>query len=500
MFEFKFPDVGEGITEGKLIKWLVHENDVVKREQSVANVETDKAVVEIPSPVSGKIMKLLYSENDTVYVGKPLMLIDDGQTTFSAPEQKVSLKPQAQPMPSAVKNYETRDQAPANPKVQMSFQPESRLLKEIKVLPSARKFAKEKNIDLSLVKGSGPDGVIKLSDVELFGGVLPAQSMEQNQRIIQQIQQQYDASEILASPSTRQFARDLGVNISTVKGTGSHGIITREDVQNAKNPLASPSITSQSQIIQPTVRQPAATSSPQFSSAEEYIPITTLRQAISRKMSESWNNTVPVTVSDEADVTELVDIRDKNREKYEKQGIKLTYLPFFVKAAILSLQKNPKLNSVVDAPNNRIVQKHYYNIGIAVDTEQGLMVPVIKNAETKSILQIAMEINDLATRARSRTIRIDEMSGGTFTITSIGGLAAGQVFTQIINYPEEAILGIGRIVDKPVFRNGGIFVRKMMAISVTVDHRMIDGADASRFLKTLMEYLENPQTIMMELI
>jgi pyruvate dehydrogenase E2 component (dihydrolipoamide acetyltransferase) len=481
MFEFKFPDVGEGITEGKLIRWLVKEGDIAKKEQAVAEVETDKAVVEIPSPVSGKIMKLLYAEHDTIYVGKPLILFDDGQTSFAAPEQKAESKPMT-PLPPAVKNYEKNTQSIPQSNMQISTprpiisQPTQQATdstpiysQEVKALPSARKFAKDHNIDLASIRGSGRDGAIRLSDVS-SGTSRP--QLFQIQKSVNYPQR--DMSEVLAPPHIRQLARDMGVDITAVKGTGNHGTITRDDIEKYS--------------------APTSTQSPQ---RVEQAALTPIRQAIAKKMTESWNNTVPVTISDEADVTELVDIRERNKEKYAQQGIKLTYLPLFVKAAIMSLQKNPKLNAIVEP--NGVSQKNYYNMGIAVDTEHGLMVPVVHNAETKSIIQLATEIADLAAKAKNRTIKLDEMTGGTFTITSIGGLGAGQTFTQIINYPEQAILGIGRIVDKPVFRNGGIFVRKMVTISVTVDHKMIDGADASRFLHSLMDYLENPQSILVEM-
>lgn len=578
VFEFKFPDVGEGITEGKLIRWLIKENDSVKKDQAVAEVETDKAVVEIPSPITAKVSKLLYKEHEIVYVGKPMILFDDGTTNFSAPEQKLekqktqeTQQSHAQHLPPAVTHYEqavqksvqqTVHQAiqqtniPSQHKFQTMEQTEANSFsnsfdREILALPSVRHYAKENRIDLSKIHGTGRDGRIAMQDLngtsngksnsaskralnETLDGksfiatildnrqqsILNQKNIPSPQIIPNQQSQSFSASkDILATPSTRQLARDLNVDISIVVGTGDHGIITKDDVTRASsvnnnqpssgiNSVASQN-NSQISILQTQqTQQPQQIQQTQWTSqqtvqqiapsSEEYIPLTSMRNAISRKMSDSWSNAVHVTISDEADVTELVNIRERNKSAYEARGVKLTYLPFFVKSAVLSLQKNPKLNASLDTLNNRIIQKHYYNIGIATDTENGLMVPVVRNAESKSIIQIANEINDLALRARNRTIRIDEMIGGTFTITSVGNIV-GQVFTQIINYPESAILGIGRIIEKPVVRNDQIVSRKIATLSVTVDHRIIDGADASRFLKTLIEYLENPQEMMLEM-
>jgi pyruvate dehydrogenase E2 component (dihydrolipoamide acetyltransferase) len=538
MYEFKFPDVGEGITEGKLVKWLVKEGDEVKKEQTVANVETDKAVVEIPTPVSGTVLKLLAEEQQTIYVGKPFILINDGTTGFSAPEQTISKsyvkdKPKKVEEPTAIppplkeepaQLEKSREEIVSAPK-SLPLQSSSKI---ILTLPLVRKAAKENNIDLRMIRGTGKDGRILLKDVESYTGqkismdYLQSQISNQksisiqtsNQTSTQLLQKtsiiplpgqsspdssnishhnRNDQKEILATPSTRQLARELNVDIYTIHGSGHSGLITREDVENAakistkQNPIPKLS----------NAQTPLATIMP--SGGDEIIPLTSIRQAIAKRMSESWSKAVHVMVSDDADVTELVNIRNRNADAYMQHNIKLTFLPFFVKAVILALQKHPKLNATLDEQNNQIIQKHYYNIGIAADTQLGLMVPVIKNAEKRNIPEIALAINDLATRARNKSLKLEEMTGGTFTITNIGSIQ-GQMFTQIINYPEAAILGIGRIVEKPVVKDGQLVIRKIVVLSVTADHRIIDGADVAKFLKTLISYVENPDDIFMEMM
>ena len=505
MFEFNFPDVGEGITEGTLVKWLVKQGDPVKKEQAIAQIETDKAVVDIPSPVSGTVAKLFYNEHDTVYVGKPLVGIDES----GAPAQKpAEAKPAPAPTPAATSQPSSAPQASSSSS-------------GIKALPSVRKAAKDRGLDLSSVMGTGFDGSITMRD--LNGG--KAASVQQFSRqpsapasppprpmepsvsempmsSVTKSPPAQSSRDVLATPSTRQLARDLGINICQVKGTGDHGMITKDDVKSFASGKTTTSQPAEAPAAaMPAQSQPAYSASPaptKPSGGEDYIPLTQTRKAISRKMSDSWQKAVHYTIGDEADVTEIVAFREKAKAVLEKQGVRLTYLSFFVKAAVLALEKNPIINSSLDEANSRIVQKRYYNIGIAVDTQAGLMVPVIRNCESKTVVQIANEINDLASRARSRTLKLDEMAGGTFTVSSVGNIA-GQGFTQIINYPEAAILGIGRIVDKPMVREGQVVPRKMLPLSITSDHRIIDGADASRFLQSLIGYLESPASMVLEM-
>lgn len=471
VFEFKFPDVGEGITEGKLIKWLVKVGDTIKVDQSVAEVETDKAVVQIPSPVNGVVSKLLYKEQDTVIVGKVLMEID----SENANENKE--------VKSQKNNIDKREEI-----IQKTNNSENanESNNEILALPAVRKYAKDNNIDLSSIKGTGVDKRILMEDLK---GKTAKDSKMPTKSIIKDSLK--PLKHVLASPSTRQLARTLNVDINEVEGTGNLGIITKEDITKASKQIKE-GLTNTNNV---------STTKESLNDEEDstIVPMSSIRQTIASRMVESKHKAAHVTLFEQANVTELVALRDKEKEAYAKKGIKLTYLAFFTKAVLLALKQHPYLNSVMDEENNTIILKNYYNIGIAVDTEKGLLVPVIKSANKKSIVEIANEIGDLASKSRDAKLSIENMSEGTFTISSIGNMA-GEGFTPVINYPQAAILGIGRIKDKPIVKKNKIVLGKMVTFSLSFDHRILDGAQASRFIQTLVRYVENPSELFMEMI
>lgn len=460
VYEFKFPDVGEGITEGKLVSWLVQKGDVVKEDQSVAEIETDKSVVEIPSPTSGKVIELNFKEGDILKVGQIIMLLENADRQESKeekPKEKVK-----EPVKEVAEKKESD-------------------LQQVLALPKVRKVAKEKGIDLSTVKGSGKDGRILLEDLEDFNTKKPIENKVKVQK----------HKEILASPSTRRLAREVGVDITSITGTGDHGIITKEDVKKASTTKVkheeSPQVKS---IPHENLHEEKVSSDGKI----REIPLSSIRKTIASRMKNSFEKTAQVTIFEEADVTDMHILR--KREKDKLKDVKLTYLPFFVKATVVSLQKHPLLNSELSGEVIKI--KDYYNIGIAVDTSEGLFVPVIKNADSKSIVSIAKEINLLATKAKEKKLSSKDMSEGTFTISSIGSIG-GLGFTPILNSPETGILGIGRIQDKPVIQDGKIAIRKMCTLSLTFDHQVVDGAQATRFLVTLKEYLEYPNKLFLEM-
>jgi len=489
-YDYNFPDVGEGITEGKLVKWLVKEGDPIKTDMPLAEIETDKSIVQIPSPTNGIAEKLFYKEGDIIQVKKPIMHIST-EEILQAPQQTQSNNN------SINTNYQ-------------SYQNMNRPISqsnEILALPNVRNAAKQKGIDLTKIKGTGKDGRISMLDIEAQDS--QKVSLKQKAYSTIDISSREEIKDILATPSTRMLARELGVNINSVKPTGENGIITKDDIRNMTKKNQK-----QEETIENTMSASAGYMQPQKSETQnesfseingeliERIPLSQMRKAISRNMIISKNMTVPYTVFEEADVTEIVKIREKEKKNYEKKGIKLTYLPFFTKAVILTLAKHPTLNSSLDEEKQELIIKKFYNIGIATDTPDGLIVPVIKNAERKSIVEIGEEINELAEKARNKKIKPNEMKDSSFTITSIGNIA-GQYFTQMINYPNTAILGIGKIVDKPVVIKGKIrskiVPRKILPLSLTSDHRIIDGAEASRFLETLKEYLTDIDSLLLEM-
>ena len=401
VFEFKFPDVGEGITEGELVKWLVNEGDFVKEDQAIAKIETDKAIVEIPSPKSGKILKLNFKEGDTIKVGEVLVVIGG----------------------------------------------------------EGEKVAQEKK-SISVV------GVLEESERSL---VIPK---KESREIV---------TGVLATPAVRTLAKELKVDINAVKGTAPNGRITEEDVRNS--------------IGREIKKELKVVRKYDIYGYVERISLKGVRKVVAKKMVESVMSAVHVVHIDEADVTELSILREKEKIIASQKGVKLTFMPYIIKAVIDSLKQHPYLNSTLEG--EEIVLKKYYNIGIAVDTEDGLIVPVIKIADSKSLYDLAKEVENLAELARERKLDLGDMQGGTFTITNIGSIR-GLYATPIINYPEAAILGLGRIYEKPIAVGGKVQVRKILPLSLSFDHRILDGAEAARFIDLFIKHLENPDMLLIE--
>ncbi len=422
--EFKFPDVGEGIHEGELKKWLVREGDQVEEHQTIAEVETDKAVVEIPSPASGTILKLNAKEGDVVQVGQVLAVI--GEKGESA------------------------------------------------TIKSAKEATKTKSVSVIGELEEAPDE----------GEEGKAEEKSAKEELASH------KNEIKAIPAARQKAKEWGVDISLVKGTGISGVITLEDVEEFSKTIQAETKKTAEQIKAPKI------------SFEEWgsvirLPMRGIRKTIAENMIKSERTAVHVTHMDEIDITELAKIKGEKKAEAENKGIQLTFLPFVAKACIIALKEHPFVNSSLADETNEIILKKYYNIGIAVDTPDGLMVPVVKNCDKKSILEIAKDIFRLAEEARAREIELRDLKGGTFTITNIGSL--GGVFaTPIIHHPETAILGLGRGKDVPVVVNGQIAVRKILPVSLSFDHRVIDGAEAAKFMNDVKKHLEDPSLMLIE--
>lgn len=401
--EFRFPDIGEGITEGDIVKWHVKVGDVVKEHDILADVETDKAIGQIPSPVSGTVLKLTHKEGETIKVGEVLAVIG-----------------------------EAREAVPVE---------------------STKPISKEERKDAGAVVGELPE------------------AEEEN--------------EVLVLPATRKLAKDLSVNLSVVKGTGPAGRITDDDVRSARKEEM------------PSDQQPVIERKYDMFGYVEHVPLKGVRKATAKHMVESLYTATHVTHMDEADVTDLFFIHEKEKAELRKKNIHLTYLPFIIKAIIQAMKEYPYLNASMDEQKQEIILKKYYNIGIAVDIEGGLLVPVIKNANLKTIAELAKEIQDLAEKTRARTLDLMDMKGGTFTITNIGSI--GGIFaTPIINYPEVAILAVGKMMDKPVVIDGKIEIRKILPLSLAFDHRVLDGAEAARFATRLIQLLEDPEALMIE--
>lgn len=408
--EFKLPDLGEGITEGEVRKWLVKEGDVVKRDQSLAELETDKAVVEMPSPAAGKILRIHHPEGGVVKVGEVLVTIGAEGEAVAEPEVR-------KPSVSVV------GELPEAPEVSPTPQP-------------------------------------------------PRAAAEPVEKVIQ------------ALPAVRRLAASLGVDLSKVKGTGPEGRIIEEDVRRHKEaPPERPKVVPKFDIYGYVERR----------------PVRGVRRAVAKKMVESLEKAAHVTAMDVVDVTELVALREREKATLqETKKVRLTYMPFIIKAVVEALKENPVLNSSYNEESDEIVVKKYYNIGFAVATEEGLIVPVVKGADQKSIIELAEEVERLTDLSQSRKVDLGDLKGGTFTITNYG-VFGGTYGTPIINYPEAAILGTGKIADAPIVVNGEVKIRKVLHLSLSFDHRIMDGADAGRFMNALKRYLEDPGLLLISM-
>jgi pyruvate dehydrogenase E2 component (dihydrolipoamide acetyltransferase) len=341
----------------------------------------------------------------------------------------------------------------------------------------------------------GKEGdIIKVGDVLViiaeFGEAqkVPAASVKKDSGSVVGHVEEADETEskplnnVLAMPAVRSLAKELAVDLASVKGTGPGGRVTRQDVEKA--------------AARRTTEKGGKRTSDSYGAIEE-VPVRGLRRTTAKHMAEASRMIVPVTHMDEADVTALEEIKTKQNEMVQKDGIRLTYIPFVIKALISGLKLHPYLNATLDTEKDVIVLKKYYHIGIAVDTPDGLMVFVIKDADHKSILELAKILNDLTHKAHNRTISLTDLKGGTFSITNYGAIR-GMHGTPIINYPEVGILGIGRVTDRPTVKNGQIVIRRILPLSLTFDHRVVDGADAARFMDVVIRRLENPNLLLIE--
>jgi pyruvate dehydrogenase E2 component (dihydrolipoamide acetyltransferase) len=435
--EFRFPDVGEGIHEGTVVKWHFKEGDQVKADETIVEVETDKAVVELPSPANGTILKRYFDVGQVVKVGQLLVVI--GQPGEAVPEQGAAEGAHEAPKP-----------APAQPK---------------EAAPAPLKAP-------------------------------PAP--------------EHAPGHAFATPATRKLARELGVELSSVAGTGPGGRVTEDDVRNAAS-TARPSAPAMgaSAPAQPAAGFPApqaaapsaAIQGPVITVEEgdQRVQLSHMRKVIADRMLYSKTHIPHACGMDYADVTKLVELREREKKAMEEKGIKLTYLPFIVKAVAIALKEYPSFNAHFDNDRSEIILKKQHNVGIAVDTPEGLMVPVIKDVDRRSIVEIAQEIEHLASLARDRKIKLEDLKGGTFTITNIGSVG-GMYSSPIINPPEVAIMGVHRIKEVPLIVDGKMKARKILGLSVCFDHRVVDGAAATLFMNAIMKHLEDPDQMLVDMI
>ena len=418
---FKFPDIGEGLTEGIIIEWHVDKGNTVKVGQPLVKMETDKVVTDIPSPREGVIAARYGKVGETIHVGEVLVEIDiegEAAAEASAPEAEVE------------------------------------------------------------EKGAGVVGTIEVAS---NNALLPASDEGTEPR---PAAERAVPRKVLATPVARAMARELNIDINQVTGTGPAGRVMKSDIQNFHSPATA---------VESTATQVTATGA---AGRVEVRPMSQIRKSIAKNMLRSKQSTAHMTLFEEPEVSALVDARARYKEEYKKEDISLTYLPFIIKAVVAALKCHPELNSEMDFEKGNIIYKNYYNIGIAVSTEDGLVVPVIRDADRLTIRELSRAVAEIAVKARERKLTLDDMKDGTFTITNYGALG-GWFGVPVINYPQVGILGIGRINQQPVVDNGEIKVGNVMPLSLSVDHRMVDGAEATEFLNDVAAGVADPLSLIM---
>ncbi|WP_128477017.1 dihydrolipoamide acetyltransferase family protein [Halorussus pelagicus] len=509
--EFKLPDVGEGVAEGEIVSWLVEEGDEVTEDKAVAEVETDKAIVEVPSPVDGTVREIIPEEGEVVEVGSVIITFDvEGE-----PVEEGQTEGEAERAAESEASGEA-EQATAQGEATEETVSEEVSTGEGRVFaaPSARRVARELGVDIAAVEGTGPSGRVTEQDVrqaaessgadETNAGDAPADSDDVADPLGDSddtatgggtsgpspaSMESADRDRTLAAPATRRIADEQGVDLNAVPASeqrDGEAFVTSEAVMQYAE--------TQQQAQQSQAATAAATTEGE---RVERIQYKGVRKTIGDAMSESKYTAPHVTHHDTAVVEDLVNTRERLKPEAEDRGIRLTYMPFVMKAVVASLKQHPKLNAELDEEAGEILRKNYYNVGIATATDAGLMVPVVDDVDSKGLLQISSEVNEVVQKARDRSISRDELQGSTFSVTNFGAIG-GEYATPILNYPEVGILGIGELKQRPVVEDGEVVAKHTLPISLSIDHRIVDGADAAAFANTFIDYVENPELLLLE--
>jgi pyruvate dehydrogenase E2 component (dihydrolipoamide acetyltransferase) len=440
--EFKLPDIGEGIAEGEIVSWKVKAGQAVKEEDEFVEVMTDKATVTITVPFTGVIKELRCKEGDVVPVGSVIAVIDAGAAGGAAP---AAAAPAPAAAPTPIPTPAPKAAAPTPP-------------------PAAPAAA------------------------------APAPVAAAAKPFVQS-----SPGKVLAAPATRRRARELGIDLTQVAATGPRGRITNDDLATvgaaapaarAAAPAAA-AAASGARAFTPVAIPPAPAGR-----SEERVPFRGLRRKIAEAMTRSKFTATHFTYVDDIDVTELVKIRGEAKKAFADKGINITYLPFVMKAIVAAMREFPMMNSSLDEVTNELVIKKYYNFGIATDTDNGLIVPVVKDVDRKSVGELAKDIQDLAARTRDGKVTVDDLTGGTFTITNAGNIG-GLFATPVINFPEVAIMGVHAIKDAAIVKDGQIVAGKKMYLSVSIDHRLVDGATGARWMNVVKDHLEQPYRLLL---
>ncbi|HFU1993912.1 TPA: dihydrolipoyllysine-residue acetyltransferase [Enterococcus faecium] len=544
-YQFKLPDIGEGIAEGEIVKWFVKPGDTINEDDTLLEVQNDKSVEEIPSPVTGTVKNVIVPEGTVANVGDVLVEIDapghednEGDSGVAA-ESQTPAKPAAEPTvdtesagssSEGVFQFKLPDigEGIAEGEIVKWFVKPGDTINEDDTLLEVQNDKSVEEIP-SPVTGTVKNVIVPEGTVANVGDVLveidapghnsaPSTSAPSAEAPKEKVETSGSASvveaadpnkRVLAMPSVRQFAREKDVDISQVTATGKGGRVTKEDIENflAGGPSSAPAKSEAPEAAAPKEAAPAAESKPaapakpfksNLGDLEERVAMTPTRKAIAKAMVNSKHTAPHVTLHDEVEVSKLWDNRKRFKEVAAANGTKLTFLPYVVKALTATVKKYPVLNASIDDANQEIVYKHYYNIGIATDTDHGLYVPNVKDADRKGMFAIADEINEKAKLAHDGKLSAEDMRNGTITISNIGSVGGGW-FTPVINYPEVAILGVGTIAQQPIVNaEGEIVVGHVMKLSLSFDHRIVDGATAQQAMNNIKRLLADPELLMME--
>ncbi|MGX6961579.1 dihydrolipoyllysine-residue acetyltransferase [Vagococcus xieshaowenii] len=529
-FKFKLPDIGEGIAEGEIVKWFVKEGDTINEDDTMLEVQNDKSVEEIPSPVTGKVLKIVVSEGTVANVGDVLIEIDapghesEEETATPAAEAAPVAAPAQEGQ--AVFQFKLPDigEGIAEGEIVKWFVKEGDTINEddtmlevqndksveeipspvtgkvVKIVVSEGTVA---NVGDVLIEIDAPGHNTAVSAPAATEGAAPAATTPAKSSSTGEATGQ-PSKRVLAMPSVRQYAREKGVDITLVVPTGKAGRVVREDIDAFANGGATAPTTTEAaaapaaEAKTETAAPKAATPFAGLAEQEERVSMSPTRKAIAKAMVNSKHTAPHVTLHDDVEVSNLWDHRKKFKDVAAARDTKLTFLPYVVKALVATMKQYPVLNASIDDATNEVVYKNYYNIGIATDTDHGLYVPNVKHADMKSMFDIADEINSKAALAHEGKLTAQDMRNGTVTISNIGSVG-GQWFTPVINYPEVAILGVGTIKQEPIVNaEGELAVGRVMKLSLSFDHRIVDGATAQKAMNNIKRLLADPELLLME--
>ena len=478
--EVNLPELGDGIESGDVLEIFVAVGDVISEGQDIVEMETDKATVPVPASVGGKVTKILVNEGDTIAIGGAILEVEAAEASAAATEEPATPEP-ATPEPATPQPVATEPATPEPP-----------------VAPAPAPVAQPAT--------ASPAPAIQPPAATPPPATPPVTS--------QPVAAASSTTVIPAGPAIRRFAREVGVDLSQVPGSGADGRITREDVLSVvRSASQSARATSATASATPTAKsatkpapktEAAAASLPGTADVDDFGPIrvermSKMRKTISKQMHASWSTVPRVTNFDDADITDLEHLRQSSKEDYAAQGLKLTTMPFLIKAVATALRHNPAINAIIDEENEQLIYKDYVNVGVAVDTDRGLVVPVMNNADAMGIPEVTRGLAEMAGKVRGGNFGVSDLKGGTFTISNLGTIG-GQYSTPIVNVPEVAILLVGRSRKLPVVMpDDSIQARLMMPLSLSYDHRLVDGATAARFLNDVIGYLEAPSRLLLAL-